>query len=78
MKTEGVFSRTLMCRVIGMVPFMEGAIRMDFPKNNCCDMGGAIKIATTILPEVKHIYTFAGKEPDTEYHRRSSGEWVAI
>ena len=76
--SKGVYSSTLMCNLMGILPIVATVIRMDFPKNHCCDMGGAIKIATAILPDVRHIYTFSGLERDTEYHKRSNGEWVVL
>ncbi len=55
----------------------DHAIRMDFPETNFCDMGGAIRLATAVMPEVQRITTFHGGFEGTEY-RKAGGQWEAI
>ena len=46
-----------------------------FPKGNCCDMSGCIKMFKRIDKQCLHIITYAGKYIDTSYHLDPDGKW---
>jgi hypothetical protein len=52
----------------------EGQIH--FPRLNCCDMSGCIRLFQGIDPRVQAIQTFNGDGPDTRY-TLTGGRWVA-
>lgn len=65
----------LMCDLTGLyadyrsrrvVLFLEG----------CCDMGGAIRLATAVIPDVERIDTYDGADADTAYVKDAHG-WSA-
>ena len=66
-----------MCGWISWSVVDDGILRLDMPKNNCCDMGGAIEIAKTICPSVWRIDTYSGGKPDVMYMKKNSG-WCAL
>lgn len=70
----GAFSRILVCNV-DSIKITEQVIHLYFPANNCCDMGGAIKVATAIIPDIKLVYTYSGPALDTCYSKCRDGQW---
>jgi hypothetical protein len=71
---SGAFSRILVCNIVS-IKVTEQVIHLYFPMHNCCDMGGAIKVATTIIPDIKLIYTYSGPALDTCYSKCRDGQW---
>lgn len=53
-----------------------GKLAIALPDGNCTDMGGAIRIAKTLMPDVSVIYTISGGEPDTMYCKEGK-DWKA-
>jgi hypothetical protein len=65
----------LMCECESLVfPVGGKIVEMYFPKDQCCDMPGAIAVAEMCRPGVQEIRTYAGGQPDTAYFKRG-GEW---
>jgi hypothetical protein len=65
----------LMCGVLSLsydFAGHEGII--TFPRGDCCDMSGCIRLFEAIDPGVVAIDTFSGDEPDTAYRKRN-GVW---
>lgn len=54
----------------------DGQIALAIAEGHCCDMHGAIRVATAVMPEVWRIKTVAGTVEDTEYWK-VDGEWRA-
>lgn len=75
--TEPVFSDELVCNFYAWIVIEEGKLGLLMPKNNCCDMAGAISIAIKIMPEVRVIATFSACAIDVVY-RLVDGDWVAF
>lgn len=50
---------------------------MFLPKGDCCDMSGAIKIATGIHPKCKRVVTISGDAVDRVYQIKA-GEWKSF
>ena len=74
---RAMWSSNLMCGWISWTVVDDGILRLDMPKNNCCDMGGAIKVAEALCPSVWRIDTYAGGKPDTMYLIDGTG-WKAV
>jgi hypothetical protein len=72
----GAFSRILVCD-IDSIKVTEQVIHLYFPPHNCCDMDGAIKVATTICPDIKLVYTYRGPALDTCYSKCRDGQWLS-
>jgi 5-methylcytosine-specific restriction protein A len=51
-------------------------LEIHLEDGDCVDMGGAVKLAEAIDPEIVHIRTFSGSERDTWY-RRYGDKWQA-
>lgn len=73
---DEVYSETLMC-FIKNIRMSQDTVTFFFPLGSNCDMSGAIKIATTILPGVRRIKTFSGLVMDTCYSL-VNGTWIVI
>lgn len=52
-------------------------IRIDLLSGNCTDMGGAIRLAKAVMPEVTRIDTYAGITESTYYVLGENGKWVS-
>jgi hypothetical protein len=70
----GAFSRLLVCN-IDSIKVTDQVIHLYFPTHDCCAMNGAIKLATTIIPDIKLIYTYSGPALDTCYSKCRDGQW---
>ena len=69
-------SEALQCRWGAWSVIDYGELRLDLHPMDCCDMNGAVKVATTLMPEVKRIVTFKGSNRDAEYRMTRTG-WQA-
>jgi len=49
-------------------------VQLYFPAGQCCDMQGAICLATSASPSIATIYTWSGDQQDTCY-QKTSNEW---
>lgn len=68
--------RLLHCGLLSYeVRFGPRSVVLRLPPGHCCDMGGAITIATTLLPSCWEIDTWSGDVRDTGYKRASEGTW---
>lgn len=72
-----VWNAELQCCLRGVVVRDETLIELHFPKYNCCDMRGAIKLSTRILPTATRIQTYEGNIPDTLYEKVGKSDWTA-
>ena len=70
------YSSKLQCVFNGWRVLSDGEIALDVPKHNCCDMRGAIDIASAIMPSVWKILTFCDGLPDVMYIL-IDGKWKA-
>lgn len=70
------YSHELMCRLISIDVISEYEIAMFFPKANCSDMMGAIKVATAINRNVSKISTYSDYIADTSYYKKD-GCWYS-
>lgn len=70
------YSSKLQCVFNGWRVLSDGEIALDMPEHNCCDMRGAIDIASVIMPSVWKISTFCGGLPDVMYIL-IDGKWGA-
>jgi hypothetical protein len=74
----GKHDTRLVCNVLWLhYDFIKEIGTIAFPEDNCCDMGGVIKIFTSIDEDCKDIQTYAGDKKDTRYLRRH-GDWKAL
>ena len=64
----GVFSETLVCKVHSIF-CTRRAIHLCFPSGDCCDMSGAIRLASMLRRKVKIIVTYQGRDVDRIYWR---------
>lgn len=62
-----VRNSTLQCNLEAIRAIADGELQMEFPADNCCDMRGAIKLATAVMPSCWRIVTMQGGHPDTVY-----------
>lgn len=53
------------------------SIELQLESGNCCDMRGAISLATRLMPDVHSIYVFSGENLDVVYHCHG-GLWFAL
>ena len=58
----------LQCNLVKMT-ITEDQANLHFPEGECCDMQGAINLATSARPSVTLIQTWSGDEKDTNYLR---------
>jgi len=72
---SGVFSDTLVCNVYRVI-CTRRAVHLCFPEDNCCDMGGAVRLASMLHGQVKVIVTYAGHEVARIYWRTGK-KWRA-
>jgi len=74
---EPIYNPELKCFVYGWRMLSDNEIALDMAEGDCCSMLSAIQTAKAILPAVRCIKTYSGKNPDTEY-RLSKGVWEAL
>ena len=73
-------SRKAMCSVRGLIYDRASRTgRLYMTANHCCDMSGCLDIFKAIDPAVRHVKTFMGEDPDTQYHFderwKDAGNW---
>jgi hypothetical protein len=71
-----MFNETLICGLKNVDIEDKDTVTFYLTKGHCADMPGAIKIAQLLVPKVKLIKTFSGKEVDTRYVRKGK-DWKA-
>lgn len=76
MSGAAIYDPALGCEYEGWRVLGADKIGLYMPEGDCCDMTGAIRIATILMPGVSQIDTFSGDVPDTRY-RLEHGRWVA-
>ena len=69
------YSQKLQCNFIAWRVLTDDALLLELPKWNCCDMGGAILVAKSILPDVRMILVCEEAEQEFEYRLSTNGEW---
>ncbi len=70
-----VWHSGLACNLDGIWFPSQSLVTLHFPGNNCCDMSGAIELATGLNPHVRRIETFSGDKPDTCYMVVAAEQW---
>lgn len=77
MTDYSVWHPVLQCRVqVISYTYSTRCAQIWMPADSCTDMSGAIKLATSLDPEVRSIKTYADGCDDTAYALRD-GAWVA-
>lgn len=71
------FKKLLQCH-LNQITITPNTVTFYFPPDNCCDAWGAIKVAKSLLKDVKKIDTYAGMRADTSYVLRSDKKWESI
>ena len=71
------WSSLLQCRWEQWIAQDDEKLVLMLPEYNVCDMGGCIKSAQAIMPNVVEIIVFSGGKKDTCY-RKSGGKWEAF
>lgn len=71
------FSPDLMCGWLSWRPVKDGCLWLELPEGQCCDMRGAIRIASVLIPGVSRILVTSGGAADVEY-RQTAGRWYAL
>jgi hypothetical protein len=59
----------------------ERHMALHLPVGNCCDMTGAIRVATAMMPEVRLIDCYEGPDLDISYVRTKHNgglKWRAV
>lgn len=77
MDQQECFSDDLKCFWRSIEVAGENRIRIHLQEGNCTDMSGAIKVATALMPDVTHIYTYSGAGLDSVYVKDNGRKWVA-
>lgn len=72
-----IYSKQLGSRFIAWRALGPGELALDLPELACCDMTGAVDIATKLDPDVWRIEVFSGGDPDVRYLKIESG-WVSV
>jgi hypothetical protein len=72
------WNKQLMCHLDDWVKYTgTGMVSLIVGRGECTDMSGAIKVATTLLPEVHRIDVFDDQRLDTVY-QRTGDTWEAF
>ena len=71
------YSNDLACAWTSATAKDNETLVLFLQEKSCCDMSGAIKFATAILPKVTRIDTRSGGVPDTLYEKVNKTKWVA-
>ena len=77
MTIADVWNQDLYCRLQAVRVVADGVIALEVPRNNCTDMGGAIRVAQGIMPEVRVVHVISGGAPDITY-QVVNGDWQAF
>lgn len=77
MHVGGEFHHLLQCVLDRYEISVDGGVRFYFPRNNCCDMSGAIQVAKSLSPSVSQVETFVDGNPDTIYVYQD-GDWQSF
>ena len=72
-----IYSSDLMCNWASWSVVCDGNLRLDLPKNNCCDMSAAIKMAQMLCPTVWKISVCVDGKLDVVYFLEEAG-WEAL
>jgi len=69
----------LMCERESLVfPVGGESVEMHFPRNQCCDMKGAIAVAEMCRPGVEEICTYSGGQPDAAFFKSGGRRSLAV
>ena len=77
MSKHGAFSNALATTWDLWAARRPGELTLWMPKGACCDMDGAVRVGTFLMPEVTVIRTFSGMRADTMY-RKVDDKWEAF
>jgi len=71
-----VFNDVLQCYLSAIRIMDKRTVEFVIGEQSCTDMGGAMKLATTVLPSVERIITRRVESLDTCYRVGDDGEWT--
>jgi len=69
------FSEELQCYWRGWAVSGKKCLTLYLAPGSCCDMKGAVDIATRIMPDVEKIQIYSGAATDILYRKHMDGEW---
>ena len=73
------WNEDLVCHWSAWRVISEQHLVLELPSENVCDMGGAIKIAQSLCPDVDTIDVYSGDVLDVQYRFDSDDEkWKAF
>lgn len=72
-----VWSDDLQCSWTSWECVVPSVLKLILPEHNVCDMEGAIRIASAIMPDVQIIGVFEGGNLVVKYKKIKSGKWEA-
>ena len=73
------WSEALLCEWLSWTADPSAPVlRLSLPVANCCDMAGAVSLATRLRPGVERVEVSAGGLLDIVYHRGIDGTWGAV
>jgi hypothetical protein len=79
MKEPSAYCQRLQCSFFSWAVNAEDELVLYLPKDNCCDMQGAIDVAEEIMPCIKKIIVRQGSVPDVMYERKSvAKDWICF
>lgn len=68
----GVMNNRMSCCLRGITCSRHDVV-FYFPEGDCCDMNGAVEVATAVHPKCKRIITISGDKLDTVYGLEKGG-----
>ncbi|MDH0865627.1 hypothetical protein [Mitsuaria sp. GD03876] len=75
---EPIWNDDLMCNWFGLLVPEPGHVVLLIKPVNSTDMEGAIKVATSVMPDVRHIIVAVGGTGEVDVvYVLSDGEWKA-
>jgi hypothetical protein len=78
MSAAEVWNSDLQCVLLSIEVTAPGVLRLNLPEDHCPSMGGAIRLACAVMPDVRHIDVWAGNEPDTVFFMKQLSQWIAV
>ena len=74
-----LFNEDLKCHWNSWIVISERHLVLDLPNHNVCDMGGAIKIAKFLCPDVERIDAYTGGSLGVQYlYVSDEQDWKAL
>ena len=71
-------SRHLQCEWSSWVVTGRRMLSLHLRDGDCCNMEGAVAVATFLMPTVQVITVYSGVNIDVQYLKPNGKEWVAV